>query len=273
MPMYTPAEVTANYAAAGAAKAAAPAARLLLLSVLAGLIIALGAAVTSTATHAVDNVSAARVISGLLFPFGLAMVILSGSELFTGNCLISISVLDRRATVLGMLRNWGLVFLGNFVGALLPAAALSYTGYLSAGLGAYAIKLAAAKCALPFGSAVVLGVLCNLLVCMGVICSLTAQDTTGRILGAYLPVSFFVICGFEHCVANMFYIPAGLFALAVPPYAELAAASGVDFTALTWGNFILANLLPVTVGNIVGGLAIGGVMWAGHSKQAERMGQ
>jgi formate/nitrite transporter FocA (FNT family) len=106
-----------------------------------------------------------------------------------------------------------------------------------------------------------LGVLCNVLVCLGVLCSLSAKDTTGRILGAYLPVAFFVICGFEHSIANMYYIPAGLFATNVPAYAAKAMEAGVDVTALTWGNFFLSNLLPVTVGNILGGAGLGVLFW------------
>ena len=128
------------------------------------------------------------------------------------------------------------------------------------------MKLAAGKCALPVGNAVILGVLCNVLVTVGVLLSLSAKDLAGRVAGAWLPVAFFVICGFEHCIANLFYIPAGLFAQAVPAYAALAADAGLDLSALTWGNFLLRNLLPVTVGNILGGTAMGGLCWYCHCR-------
>jgi len=122
------------------------------------------------------------------------------------------------------------------------------------------------KCAMPFGNALVLGVFCNVLVCAGVMMALCAKDVAGRSIGAYVPVALFVICGFEHCVANMFFIPAGLFALTVPKYVALAAEAGVNTTALTWANFLLKNLLPVTLGNLIGGVGFGVAIWAGNRK-------
>ena len=226
---------------------------------------------TNTAAHTIANVSAARIICGFLFPFGLIMVILTGAELFTGNCLISISVLERKASPGGMLRSWGLVYLGNFGGALALAAACVFCGqldYSGGALAVYTVKTAAAKCALPFGNAVVLGVLCNILVCAGVMCSLCAKDVSGRAVGAFVPVCVFVLCGFEHCVANMYYVPAGIFALSVPRYARLTLEAGVDVSALTWGSFLLHNLLPVTLGNILGGAGLGALLWACHGKRA-----
>ncbi len=270
MNLFVPAEIVLNYSATGAKKAAMSAWKLLLLGAFAGLMIAFGGAVTNTAAHSIENVSAARIISGLLFPFGLVMVMLTGAELFTGNCLISISVLNGEATLGGMLRNWLLSYSGNFLGALLLAAGCVFFGqlqYSSGGLAVYTIKLAAAKCAVTFPNAFVMGFFCNVLVCLGVLCSLSAKDTAGRVLGAYIPVAFFVICGFEHCVANMYYIPAGLFAMGVPEYAAKALEAGVDTAALTWGGFFLHNLIPVTLGNILGGLAVGISMWAAHLKK------
>ena len=192
------------------------------------------------------------------------MVLIAGSELFTGNCLISISLLDRQCTLAGMLRNWSIVYVSNFAGALLVAAGCAWFGqmnYSGGQLAVFTMKLAAGKCALPFQNAFVLAILCNFLVCLGVIIAMTGTDTTGRILGAFLPVSYFVICGFEHCVANMYYIPAGLMAKAVPAYAQLAAESGLDLSALTVSNFVVKNLIPVTIGNILGGVILSLLMW------------
>ena len=187
-------EVLAGYASAiGKKKAESPAWTLFLLGIVAGLMIGLGAVAAGTASHAVDNVGLARMISGLLFPFGLAMVMLMGSELFTGNTMIFISVLDRKATVAGMLKNWTCVYFGNMAGSLLLAAGMVYSGQLNLGggsLAVYVIKTAISKCSLSFGPAVILGILCNILVCLGVLCSLAAKDVTGRILGAYIPVVF-----------------------------------------------------------------------------------
>lgn len=269
MNLFTPKECAANYAAAGRAKTEMPIPKMFLLAVLAGFFIAMGGTATNTAAHSIANVGAARMVCGLLFPFGLAMVVLIGAELFTGNTLITISVLDGQATVAGMLRNWGVVYLGNAAGAMLVAACCAFGGqlnYSGGQLAVFTMKLAAGKCALPVGNAVILGVLCNVLVTVGVLLSLSAKDLAGRVAGAWLPVAFFVICGFEHCIANLFYIPAGLFAQAVPAYAALAADAGLDLSALTWGNFLLRNLLPVTVGNILGGTAMGGLCWYCHCR-------
>lgn len=270
MNLFTPKECAANYAAAGAAKTRMPLPKLFLLAVLAGFFIAMGGAVTNTATHSIGNVGAARIVCGLLFPFGLAMVVLTGAELFTGNTLITISVLDGQASMAGMLRNWSAVYLGNTVGAMLVAAGCAYGGqlnYSGGQLAVFTMRLAAGKCGMPLGSAVILGILCNILVTVGVLLSLSAKDLTGRVLGAYLPVAFFVICGFEHCIANLYYIPAGLFAKAVPTYASLADKAGIDLSALTWGNFLLRNLLPVTVGNIIGGTGMGALYWYCHGQK------
>lgn len=272
MNLFTPAEYTENYIKAGKSKAEMPLLRMFLLAVLAGFFIAMGGAVTNTAAHTISNVGLARVVSGLLFPFGLAMVVLTGAELFTGNTLMVMSALSRQITAKGLLRNWGVVYLGNAAGAILTAAGCAFSGqlnYSGGQLAVFSMKLAAGKCAMPFGNAVILGVFCNLLVTTGVLLALSAKDVAGRVVGAYLPVAFFVICGFEHCVANLFYIPVGLFAKTVPQYAALAAGAGVDLSALTWGNFLLKNLLPVTVGNLIGGVGMGCLFWRCHgSKQS-----
>ncbi|MGL6199307.1 MAG: formate/nitrite transporter family protein [Lachnospiraceae bacterium] len=263
----SPIEIVQNYAKTGKKKAERSHGKMILLSILAGLLISFGGAVTNTAVHTISNVSVARIICGLLFPFGLAMVMLLGAELFTGNCMIIISLLEKETNICRMLMNWILVYCGNFVGAILLAVGCAYFGqmdYSAGALAVYTIKVAAGKCTLSFTAGIVLGFFCNILVCGGVLCSLTAKDTTGRILGAYIPVAFFVICGFEHCVANMYYISAGLFAVNIPEYAQLVKQAGIDTSMLTWGNFLGGNLLPVTIGNILGGVALAVIMWAGH---------
>ena len=267
---FSPAEIAARYADAGAGKAKRSTPLLIVLGILAGALIALGSSATNTAVYGISEVWTARMICGLLFPFGLGMVVVMGAELFTGNCLITISVLDKRCTAMGMIRNWVIVYLSNFVGSLLVAASCAWFGqlnYSGGQLAVYTMKVAATKCAIPFQNGVVLGFMCNLLVCLGVLMAMSAPDTPGRIMGAFLPVSYFVLCGFEHCVANMYYISAGLMAKAVPAYAELAAQSGVDLSALTVSNFLIGNLVPVTIGNILGGAALGWLMWFCHLKK------
>lgn len=266
----SPKELTLAACKSGEQKAAKPAASLFLLAMLAGALIALGSAATQTAVHSLDNVGLARTVCGLLFPFGLCMVIAIGAELFTGNSLMMISVLARRVSLRAMLRNWAIVYLGNFVGAALVAFFCVTFGQMDASggqLAVYAMRTAAGKCAISFADGVGLGVLCNVLVCMGVLMSSAATDFAGRMIGAFIPVSFFVICGFEHCVANMYAITAGLLAAANPAYAALAAQTGVDVSALTLSRFLLGNLLPVTLGNVVGGTLLGALMYFVHLRR------
>lgn len=272
MNMFSIQETVGNYAESGAVKTRFPIWKMLLLGILAGVLIALSGVTANTAAHTIANAGLSRLTSGLLFAFGLGMVVLLGTELFTGNCLITISVLDRRASPGGMIRNWIFVYLGNFIGGVLIAFLCARFGqfdYSDCGLAVYTIKIAAAKCSIGFGKALVMGILCNLLVTLGVLLSLSAKDLAGRVIGAYIPVCFFVICGFEHSVANMYFISAGLFALDVGKYASAAAATGIDLSALTWGNFLVKNLLPVTIGNIAGGAGVGALMWLCFMKEGK----
>lgn len=266
----SPAQIAARCSEVGAGKAARPVSHLAVLGVLAGALIALGAASTNTAVCGIQEAWTAKTIAALIFPFGLGMVVVLGAELFTGNCLIPTALLEGRCTLAGMLRNWAVVYLANMAGALMVAAGCAYFGQLDcvgSSLAVYTMKVAAGKCAISFQNGVVLGFFCNVLVCLGVLMAMSANDTPGKILGAYLPVSFFILCGFEHCVANMFYIPAGLMAKSVPAYAALAAAAGLDLSALTVGNFLLRDLLPVTIGNILGGTALSWLLWKCYLKK------
>ena len=184
---------------------------------------------------------------------------------------MTISVLNKQAAVMGMVRNLVIVYLGNLVGALLVAAGCACFGQLDYGNGAlavYTIKIAVGKCGITFGKGVVFGILCNLLVCLGVILAMSSKDTAGRLMGAFIPVSFFIICGFEHCVANMYYSPAGMMAAANPTYAALAVEAGLELSKLTLGNFWMGNMLPVTIGNIIGGGGLGAILWFSHVKNS-----
>lgn len=265
--MLKPSEFIEAYSNAGQLKCSSSTKRLILLALLSGIILGCAGAAASTASFAVENVSMSKLLNALIFAFGLIVIIYTGAELFTGNCLIAISTLEKRVTVASMLRNLVIVYLGNFVGCALVAYCCVVTLRYDIGGGALAvstIKTAAAKCSLSFSSAFILGIFCNALVCLGVVCGVTAKSAAGKAVGAYLPVCLFVICGFEHSVANMYYIPAGLFANAVPTYAKAAAEAGVDTAALTWANFAIKNLVPVTLGNIVGGAGLGALLWGAN---------
>lgn len=269
MLMQSPGEFVSSYGPIGAGTVQAKGIRLFLLAVLAGFLIGMGGAAAGTASFSLISPSLARLASGLLFPFGLITVVFTGAELFTGNCLITISVLSGQASLGGMVRNLCLVYLGNLVGASALAAGVVFSGQLDLSGGALAVSVietAAAKCALSPGSAFLRGVLCNILVCVGVMCALCAKDVPGRAVGAFCPVCFFVVCGFEHCIANLYYIPAGLFARHLPQYEALALEAGADLSALNLTGFLLGNPLPVTLGNLLGGCAFAALMWYGHKK-------
>lgn len=273
MNLFTAAETTANYASAGAAKAKLPVSKMLLLGILAGFLIGFPSCVTNMATYALDNNSTIRMVSGLLFAFGLGMVVITGAELFTGNTLITISVLDKKATLAGMLRNWVFVYIGNFIGSLVLSFICAQFGWLSAGsnaLAAFSMKLAVGKMTMPFQNAFFMGVLCNILVTIGVLLSLSGKDGVSRFIGAWAPVMFFVTCGFNHSIADMTYCMLGLFAKNIPAYVEAAESAGVALESLTWGNYFVGNLIPVTLGNLVGGVCVGALFWFAYLKGAAR---
>ena len=259
----TAAEFVKAYPETSEKKASSPIWRLLVLGILAGFWIGLGGAVSSSVSWSVENPGLAKLVNGALFPAGLILVVFTGSELFTGNCLMTIGALEKRIGWGGMARNLIAVYIGNFLGAMVMAAACAYSGPVSGdSMAVSAVSRAAAKCAMPFGRAFALGVLCNILVCGAVMMAAMCPDGPGKMLACFVPVCAFVICGFEHCVANMFYVPEGLMLLG--KYAEAAKDAGVDVDRLTWGAFLVRNLLPVTLGNIVGGMGFSAVMWKCH---------
>ena len=238
---------------------------------MAGMFIALAAVGANTGASMVPNPGLAKVVAALIFPAGLAMVILAGSELFTGECLIIISALEKGISWRAMLKCWFFVYIGNFIGSIVVAFLMSQCqqfSLFSNGLALFTIKTALAKTALTPVSAVILGIFCNFLVCIAVWIGFAGTTVTEKLAGLYLPIFLFVLSGFEHSVANMYYIPAGLFAAAHGAYASAAAQAGLDLAGLTWGNFIFHNLLPVTIGNIIGGsLLVGCVYWLTYGKK------
>lgn len=264
MNFFSPAEVAKNYIATGKAKVNLPVSKMLVLSILAGIFIAFGGIASTTAAASIPLASVAKFVGAAVFPGGLTMVLLAGSELFTGNCLLTIPLLEKEIRISQMLKSWALVYIGNFIGSCLVGAAVVYSHQLSLfgnGLAVSVISTAAAKCSLSFGDAIIRGILCNFLVCIAVWISFAAKDVTGKIAGLFFPIMIFVVCGFEHSVANMYYIAAGIFAKTIPVYAQAAADAGVELSSVGWGSGLLNNLLPVTIGNIVGGAGLGCAYW------------
>ena len=197
-----------------------------------------------------------KILSGTIFAVGLMLVVLGGAELFTGNTTMLAAAIDKRITASSMLKNWVIVYICNFIGGVLIAFMVYYSGGLNAGdgwLGAITVKIASGKVNMGFGPALVSGIMCNWLVCMAVWLSTGAQTTTGKILAIFFPIWLFVTAGFEHSVANMFFIPAGIFASTNELFAALSGVSAEALANLTWSGMLINNLLPVTIGNIVGG--------------------
>lgn len=273
MDLFTPAEIARNYVAIGKGKVNTPVLKMFILAILAGSFIGLGGVGAATAAVGVQPASVGKLISGCIFPGGLTMVLMAGSELFTGNCLLTIPLLEKEITLKGMLKNWVVVYFGNMIGGFLVAAGIVYSNQISMfdnGMAVSVISTAAAKCTLSFGEAFLRGIFCNYLVCLAVWVAFAAKDVAGKILGLFFPILIFVICGFEHCVANMYYISAGLFAKGIPVYAQAAAQAGVDINVINWGNFFVTNLIPVTLGNIVGGgICVGLVYWFLYLRKTE----
>lgn len=258
----------------GVSKAEAPALRTFVLAVLAGAFIALGAIFATTVaagTSAALPFGVAKLLIGLVFCLGLILVIVGGAELFTGNNLIVMAWASRKVSTAGLLRNWAIVYAGNFVGAVGTAVLLFLSRQYTFGGGAIghtALAIANGKVALDGFQALMLGVLCNILVCLAVWLTFSARSTIDKIAAIIFPISAFVAAGFEHSVANMYFIPVGLLIKQFDP--TFAAAAGLDLSLLTWGRFLTGNLLPVTLGNIIGGsVFVAAVYWSVFLRQNE----
>ncbi|MBI5610973.1 MAG: formate/nitrite transporter family protein [Deltaproteobacteria bacterium] len=249
---YSPAEIAQRVEDIGVKKARMSAANTLALAVMAGAFIGFGATFFAVIiTGSTLGFGITRLFGALGFCLGLVLVVIAGAELFTGNNLLTMAWASRKVSTLQLLRNWLLVYVGNFVGSLAVAWAIALSGIAKLNAGAVGQTLdsiAVAKVSESFTEALVRGVLCNALVCLAVWLCFAARSVTDKVLAVLLPVSAFVTCGFEHSVANMFFLPVAML--------TGGAAS------LTIDKLLIANLLPVTLGNIVGGaLMVGGIYW------------
>jgi formate transporter len=264
-----PPEMAEKAEQVGVRKAAMDATSTFVLAVLAGAFIALGGAFANViaASGGVLPYGVARVLAGVVFSLGLILVVVGGAELFTGNNLIVMAWASRKIGAGLLLRHWAIVYLGNFVGAVGTAALVFLSGHYLFGGGAVgkaALAAADAKAGLGFGQAVALGVLANALVCLAVWLTYSCRTTTDKVLVIVPPIAAFVACGFEHSVANMYTLPVGLFIKAGAPDSFWSATGQgpAAFPGLTWEGFLVNNLLPVTLGNILGGSGlVGAVYW------------
>lgn len=263
-----PADMATRAEAVGVTKAALPMRRLVPLGVLAGAFIGLGANFATVVTAGSGLAPGlGRLLGGVVFSLGLILVVVSGAELFTGNTLIVIACASRKVTMRAVLRNWLVVYVANFAGAAATAALVVGSGRLHAGdgsVGVRALDIAAAKNHLPFREAVVSGLLANALVCLAVWMTLSARSLVDKVVVIVPPVTAFVAAGFEHSVANMYFFPAALFHRAWAPdsFWQAAGTTPQQHGSLGWGRFLLDNLLPVTIGNLIGGaVLVGSVYW------------
>lgn len=259
--MLSPDEITTYVEGVGIKKANNKCVQTLFLGFLAGAFIALGSFSAAVASHGISDPGLQKFVAGIVFPVGLILVLICGAELFTGNSLLSVAWAQKRITTGQMLKNWALVWIGNFIGAALIAVLLFYTGSLSTGtVGGYAIKVAATKANLEFGPALTSGILCNILVSIAVWGSYSAKDVMGKILMGFFPVFAFVIGGFEHCVANMYYFTIGLLAKTNPTFVEMSHVTPEKLDNLNILG-VIKNLVPVTIGNIIGGAVLVGLTY------------
>lgn len=233
---------------------------------MAGLFIGCGAAASTVAVHNVSTLGIAKVLGGIIFPVGLMMVLFVGGELFTGDCLMITAFLHKKIKFRQICKVMLTIYVANFVGAVGCAFLVFCSGQmnLSGGLlGAYSIHAAMGKLNLSFTSALASGILCNILVCTAILMCTAARDISGKVWGIFFPIFAFIVSGYEHCVANMYFVPAALFAKTNSTYVDLAMShygyTQEQMDSLNWAHF-LESSIPITLGNIIGGMLIVGVI-------------
>ena len=250
--MYNPNQIATGFAVLGTQKATMPKYRAFLLAVMAGVFISVSGVAATVATSV-----AGKLAGALIFPAGLIMVVTAGSELFTGDSLMFVSRLEGKIKAWQLISTIILVYVGNFIGSALIAVLSSYSGVL-APYAENVVSIAVAKSVLPVHEAILRGVLCNILVCLAVWIAAASDNVTGKVFGLYFPIVMFVLCGFEHCVANMYYLPAG---------ALTAVRYNISAPDLTLFNAVFRTLIPVTFGNMLGGMSVGMIYWAAYLKK------
>jgi formate/nitrite transporter len=263
--------------ASGVKRASIDLTTLLVLSVVAGAFVSFGAIFATTVSAGAADLpyGIVRLLVGLVFSAGLIMVVIGGAELFTGNNLLVIAWASKKVTTRAVLVNWVLSFAGNFVGAIATAALMFYTTQYTFGggsVGLAALNIANAKTSLGFIPALTLGIMCNALVCVAVWMCFSARTNIDRVVTVIPPIAAFAAAGFEHSIANIYFIPMGLFIKAGAPdsFWKAIGKTATDFPQLTWGNFFVGNLIPVTIGNVIGGsLMVAAVYWFVYLRKAE----
>jgi len=237
--------------------------QLLILGIFAGVYVGFGAELSTIVTYDMGErlgSGMARFMAGSVFSVGLMLVVIGGAELFTGNCLMALAVADRKINCIEMLKNSFWVYLANFIGSLILVGIMLGAGLWKVGemgVGSKALEIALYKCNLGWWEAFFRGIGCNWLVCLAVWLAMSSNSVVGKIFGIYFPIMAFVASGFEHSIANMYFIPMGI----LLKNTLVAAKTGLDLANLSWGGFFLRNLIPVTIGNIISGAFFVGILY------------
>lgn len=265
---HQPSEVIDKNIELATAKAKLHVGQMLLLGIIAGMFIGFGGAASNVATYGFTDIGTARLVKGLIFPVGLMMIVFVGGELFTGNCLMIMATMEKRISWGAMNRNLVIVYIANLLGAFMVSALVMLSGqlnYSNGALGAYTINIAVGKVAITPLEGITSGILCNILVCLAILMAGAAKDITGKIWAIFFPILTFVVSGYEHCVANMYYMISGILASTNPSYvAKAEEIYGITQDQIASLNVIgsLRNLIPVTIGNIIGGAIFVGLIFA-----------
>lgn len=240
--MLVPKEIAEATIATGIVKSKLTILQMLVLSIFAGAFISFGAhgAIVISQTLASIDAGLAKFAFAATFPVGLMMVVICGAELFTGNTLMTLGVLDGKCSFSCVLKNWITVYLGNFIGSILVVIMIYYSGLMTGHVAEKAVAIAAAKTAIPLGPILIRGILCNIIVVLAVWMATGAKDVISKLFACWFPITLFVLSGYEHSIANMYFIPLG----------KLLGAN------VTWGQMWINNIIPVTIGNLIGGAVI-----------------
>ena len=261
----SPKEVATKWSETGLSKCKIPVLKMFILAVLAGVYIAFGAELfLLVSSDSTLGFGFTRFISASVFTVGLMLVVVGGAELFTGNNLIVIAVLDKKARWTDLFKSWFVVYIGNFVGSIILALFIFWSGTWGLNnnlVGANVLKVASSKISLSFVQAFFRGVLCNWLVCLAVWLSMASKDIIGKLFAIYFPIMAFVASGFEHSVSNMFIISYGMLLKTVPDVIKASGKTLLDFANLNYATLFTKNLIPVTLGNILGGAVFVGVVY------------
>lgn len=229
------------------------------LAIAAGALIAFGAQVSLTVMTGTEQLSwgLAKLVGAMTFATGLMMVVLTGAELFTGNVMMSFAVIEKKTSLMKLLRNWSIVYLGNFVGSIILAALIYFSGCSHnshEALGVMGLTTAYSKASLPLVEAFTRGILCNWLVCLAIWMASSSRHVIGKIFAIFFPIMTFVASGYEHSIANMYFLTNGLFLKHTPAVVAASGLTADQLSHFTWQTCLFNNLIPVTLGNIVGAM-------------------